>query len=77
MHEFMRAAIDRTQHTIEYNGAYYTIDYPGGDVPANLGVCTDVLIRSYRSVGVDLQKEVHEDMTANFDSYPSKRPSKA
>ncbi|MDQ3687257.1 MAG: DUF1287 domain-containing protein, partial [Acidobacteriota bacterium] len=45
-------------------------DYPGGDVPAEAGVCTDEVIRSYRKVGVDLQKEVHEDMKSNFSLYP-------
>lgn len=44
-----------------------------GDVPANIGVCTDVVIRAYRSLGVDLQVLVHEDMAANFAAYPSKR----
>ena len=46
--------------------------YPGGDVPANVGVCTDVLIRSYRMLGIDLQKEVHEDMRAAFSAYPQR-----
>mgnify|MGYP001102015210 CR=1 FL=1 len=46
---------------------------PGGDVPADTGVCTDEIIRSYRAVGVDLQKEVHEDMVENFAAYPNKR----
>jgi uncharacterized protein YijF (DUF1287 family) len=41
-----------------------------GDVPANLGVCTDVVIRAYRAIGIDLQVLVHEDMRASFDSYP-------
>jgi len=71
--ELVQAAINRTGHNVKYDGAYYSIDYPGGDVPANIGVCTDVLIRSYRRLGVDLQKEVHEDILANFGSYPSKR----
>jgi uncharacterized protein len=47
--------------------------YPGGDVPADTGVCTDEIIRSYRAVGVDLQKEVHEDMLRNFSAYPNQR----
>ncbi len=72
-HKLVRAAIDRTGHTVKYDGAYYLIDYPGGDVPANIGVCTDVLIRSYRTVGIDLQKEVHNDIIENFKSYPSAR----
>ena len=56
---------------VTYNGAYLKLDYPGGDVPANIGVCTDVLIRSYRAAyGFDFQKAVHEDMKANFSAYP-------
>ena len=46
------------------------MDYPGGDVPADKGVCTDVIIRAYRKLGIDLQKEVHEDMAANYELYP-------
>jgi uncharacterized protein len=53
--------------------AYVHIAYPGGDVPADTGVCTDEVIRSYRAVGVDLQKEVHEDMVKDFAAYPNKR----
>ncbi len=67
------AAIDRTTHNVEYNGAYFSIAYPGGDVPQNIGVCTDVIIRTYRSIGIDLQKLIHEDMAQNFQAYPSKR----
>lgn len=55
---------------MRYVADYVRISYPGGDVPADTGVCTDEIIRSYRTVGVDLQKEVHEDMTQNFDLYP-------
>jgi uncharacterized protein YijF (DUF1287 family) len=64
------AAIERTHHVVRYDSAYVRIPYPGGDVPADTGVCTDEIIRSYRSAGVDLQKEVHEDMVQNFDQYP-------
>ncbi len=67
------AAIERTKHDVKYDGAYISIAYPGGDVPANLGVCTDVVIRSYRALGVDLQKAVHQDMVAHFGAYPSQR----
>ncbi len=67
------AALARIQHTIQYDGSYYAIPYPGGDVPDHLGVCTDVVIRSYRALGIDLQKRVHEDMRAHFSLYPSKR----
>ncbi|MEM9102185.1 MAG: DUF1287 domain-containing protein [Pseudomonadota bacterium] len=67
------AAIERTKHSVKYDGAYISISYPNGDVPANIGVCTDVVIRSYRKLGIDLQVLVHEDMSENFNSYPSKR----
>ena len=66
------ALLERTKHNITYDGAYHSIAYPGGDVPENIGVCTDVIIRSYRKLGIDLQKRVHEDMLQNFALYPSK-----
>jgi uncharacterized protein YijF (DUF1287 family) len=66
------AAIERTHHSVRYVSDYVRIAYPGGDVPADTGVCTDEVIRSYRAVGVDLQKEVHQDMVRNFDDYPHK-----
>ena len=69
----VNAAKNRTLQTVRYNGAYFNIEYPGGDVPEHLGVCTDVIIRSYRKVGIDLQKNVHEDMMGNFKQYPSNR----
>ena len=68
----MTAAKERTNHTVRYEPAYVRIPYPGGDVPADTGVCTDEIIRAYRALGVDLQKEVHEDMVANFAAYPRK-----
>jgi len=64
------AAIERTHHTVRYDPAYVRIPYPGGDVPSNTGVCTDEIIRAYRAVGVDLQKDVHEDMEQNMSAYP-------
>ena len=64
------AAIERTQHTVRYVPAYVKIAYPGGDVPADTGVCSDEVIRSYRALNIDLQKEVHEDMAAHFSKYP-------
>ena len=67
------AAIERTHHSVRYVSAYVRIPYPGGDVPADTGVCTDEIIRSYRAVGVDLQKDVHEDMLRNFAAYPDQR----
>ncbi len=59
-----------TKQAVRYDPAYVQLDYPNGDVPANTGVCTDVVIRAYRKIGIDLQKEVHEDMRTNFDEYP-------
>jgi len=67
------AAIERTHHTVRYDGAYIRIPYPNGDVPEGTGVCTDEIIRSYRALGIDLQKEVHEDMVRNFSAYPNQR----
>jgi hypothetical protein len=69
----VEAALERTQHRVVYDGAYVAIAYPNGDVPARQGVCTDVIIRSYRALDIDLQQAVHEDMTGNFTAYPSKR----
>jgi uncharacterized protein len=65
------AAIFITDPSIEYDPAYFSIKYPNGDIPATKGVCTDVIIRSYRRLGIDLQKEVHEDMVAHFSEYPN------
>lgn len=65
-----RAALERTKSTVRYDGAYVKIAYPNGDVPSDTGVCTDEIIRSYRSLGADLQKLVHEDMAKNFSAYP-------
>jgi len=67
----VRAALERTQHQVRYDGSYRRLDYPGGDVPDSLGVCTDVVIRAYRALGIDLQREVHEDMKAHFEAYPA------
>ncbi len=64
------AATERAKSKVTYDPAYFRIPYPGGDVPAGQGVCTDVVIRSYRAVGIDLQKEVHEDMAGHFEAYP-------
>jgi uncharacterized protein YijF (DUF1287 family) len=64
------AAIELTAQNVEYDPSYLSIAYPNGDVPSNKGVCTDVVIRAYRKLGTDLQKEVHEDMKANFSKYP-------
>lgn len=70
--KLVAAAIERTHHSVRYVSEYVRIPYPDGDVPADTGVCTDEIIRSYRAVGVDLQKEVHEDMLQSFSAYPSR-----
>ena len=67
------AATERTMHKVRYDPSYRSIAYPMGDVPSDVGVCTDVVIRAYRALGVDLQELVHIDMLHNFDRYPSKR----
>ena len=67
-----QAALELTRQKVKYDPAYFSIDYPNGDVPTDKGVCTDVVIRAYRKLGIDLQKEVHEDMKAHFDKYPKK-----
>src|SRR5262245_16569692 len=64
------AARLQTLTPVVYDGSYTRIGYPMGDVPENRGVCTDVVIRAYRTIGIDLQVLVHEDMRANFGSYP-------
>jgi uncharacterized protein YijF (DUF1287 family) len=64
------AAIGLTHQKVRYDPAYVSIPYPNGDVAPDKGVCTDVVIRAYRKLGIDLQKEVHEDMVAHFELYP-------
>lgn len=66
----LSAALAQTEQRVTYDGSYRRIAYPGGDVPAHIGVCTDVIIRAYRAVGVDLQQRVHEDMRSAFHHYP-------
>jgi len=64
------AALLLTRDRVQYDPSYFSISYPNGDVPADKGVCTDVVIRAYRKMGIDLQKQVHEDMKAHFTAYP-------
>jgi uncharacterized protein YijF (DUF1287 family) len=66
----VEAAREQTRSRVTYDGAYARIDYPMGDVPADRGVCTDVIIRADRAIGIDLQVLVHQDMRANFALYP-------
>jgi uncharacterized protein YijF (DUF1287 family) len=64
------SALTLTKRRVIYDPSYVQISYPNGDVPSNKGVCSDVVIRAYRKLGIDLQKEVHEDMKTNFNQYP-------
>jgi uncharacterized protein len=72
LHRLAAAAEERVNHPVRYDPGYMPIAYPGGDVPPDTGVCTDEVIRAYRALGIDLQKEVHEDMLADFAAYPSR-----
>jgi uncharacterized protein YijF (DUF1287 family) len=67
-----QAAADQVGRTVTYDAAYVVLDYPGGDVPVDRGVCTDVVIRAMRDVGNDLQVAVHEDMTRASSAYPKR-----
>ena len=66
------SAASLMNNNVVYDPAYSQIAYPNGDVPSNRGVCCDVIIRAYRKMGIDLQKEVHEDMNKHFKEYPQK-----
>jgi len=66
----VNAAQERTQVQVIYDGAYQNISYPMGDVSLSRGVCTDLIVRSYRKLGIDLQQLVHEDMSKHFSIYP-------
>ncbi len=68
----IEGATEQPKQTFYYDPAYVKLDYPGGDVPLERGVCTDVVVRAFRKGGVDLQKEVHEDMQRAFSVYPTK-----
>lgn len=69
--KLVQAARQQTLSPVVYDGAYVRIGYPMGDVPQDRGVCTDVVIRAYRGIGIDLQVLVHEDMRGNFGAYPA------
>jgi len=70
--EVIQSAIDQTSVTTGYDPSYVKLDYPGGDVPQDRGVCADVIVRAFRKGGIDLQKEVHEDMKDAWSEYPKK-----
>ncbi|HEU4391273.1 MAG TPA: DUF1287 domain-containing protein [Blastocatellia bacterium] len=68
--KIIAAALEQTTYTLSYDPAYVKLDYPGGDIPIDRGVCADVIVRAFRKAGVDLQKDVHEDMKRDFGAYP-------
>ena len=68
--DLSNCATELTKKNVIYDPSYFSITYPNGDVPEGKGVCTDVVIRAYRQMGIDLQKEVHIDMKSNFNQYP-------
>ncbi|HET6670554.1 MAG TPA: DUF1287 domain-containing protein [Pyrinomonadaceae bacterium] len=70
--QLLAGAAEQTTITTGYDPAYVDLKYPGGDVPLETGVCSDVLVRAFRKAGIDLQKEVHEDMTLAWSAYPRK-----
>jgi uncharacterized protein len=65
------SALAQVGVTTRYDGSYTRLAFPNGDVPLDRGVCTDVVIRAYRAIGIDLQQRVHDDMRANFPAYPN------
>jgi uncharacterized protein len=65
-------AVDQVGKTTSYDPSYQKISYPNGDVPIETGVCSDVIVRAFRKGGIDLQKELHEDMQSNFSAYPTR-----
>ncbi len=68
--ELVTAARSQIGVTLHYNPAYEKLAYPGGDIPMERGVCTDVIVRAYRKLGLDLQELVHKDMKKAWDKYP-------
>ncbi len=70
--KFIQATAALENRGIGFDQGYRKIAYPMGDVPANTGVCADVVVRAYRAIGIDLQQRVHEDMARHFSLYPKK-----
>ena len=70
--KMLDGAIAQAGVTTSYDPSYVALDYPGGDVPEQTGVCSDVVVRAFRKAGIDLQKEIHEDMKAARSDYPTK-----
>lgn len=70
--QMLDGAIGQAGVTTSYDPSYVALDYPGGDVPEQTGVCSDVVVRAFRKAGIDLQKEIHEDIEAARSDYPTK-----
>ena len=70
--QFIDGAVEQSKVTTGYDPSYVKLDYPNGDVSSDTGVCSDVVVRAFRKAGIDLQKEVHEDMKLAWDKYPRK-----
>jgi uncharacterized protein YijF (DUF1287 family) len=70
--QMLEGAIAQAGVTTGYDPSYVALDYPGGDVPEKTGVCSDVVVRAFRKAGIDLQKEIHEDMKAERSAYPNR-----
>jgi uncharacterized protein YijF (DUF1287 family) len=72
LRQLVESAIEQTKITTGYDPSYVRINYPGGDVPIETGVCADVVVRGFRKAGIDLQKEIHDDMGRAWPDYPKK-----
>ena len=72
LRQLVESAIEQTKITTGYDPSYVRINYPGGDVPIETGVCSDVVVRGFRKAGIDLQKEIHDDMGRAWPHYPKK-----
>ena len=68
--QFLEGAVAQSSVTTGYDPSYVKLDYPNGDVPSETGVCSDVVVRAFRKAGIDLQKEVHDDMKLAWAEYP-------
>src|ERR1044072_423979 len=70
--QLLDGAVAQAGVTTSYDPSYVALNYPGGDVPQTTGVCSDVVVRAFRKAGIDLQKEIHEDMIPARSDYPTK-----
>jgi uncharacterized protein len=70
LYRLAQAAVACTKQRVVYDSRFFKIPYPNGDVPRDRGVCTDLVIRAYRLIGIDLQERVHRDMQTRFEEYP-------